>query len=155
MLANVDFVSPEDRPALLAMSTPEWVETARALVTELGYKTHQIGTHDEFALRFDQIRYQVVVMEDIFGGTAPTDNPSLLALQRMPMSRRRHATVVLVGGDYQTLSRLIAFQQSVHAVVNYSDLAMLGHIVQKSVAENDLFLHTFRETQRRLIETKT
>jgi len=33
-----DFVSTTDKPALLAFSTPEWLETARSSLAELGYK---------------------------------------------------------------------------------------------------------------------
>jgi len=43
-----------------------------------------------------------------------------------------------------------AFQQGVHAVVNPSEMFLLIQLVQKAVADNDLFLHAFRDAQKRL-----
>jgi hypothetical protein len=42
-----------------------------------------------------------------------------------------------------------AFQQSVHAVINPSELFLLKQLIEKAVAENSLFLHSFREGQSR------
>ena len=44
-----------------------------------------------------------------------------------------------------------AFQQSVHAVINSSELFLLKQLIEKAVADNALFLHSFRETQARII----
>jgi len=40
MSNKFDFISATDKPALLAFSTPEWLETAKTALTELGYKVH-------------------------------------------------------------------------------------------------------------------
>ena len=40
MPEKFDFISATDKPALLAFSTPEWLETARSALNELGYKVH-------------------------------------------------------------------------------------------------------------------
>jgi hypothetical protein len=65
----------------------------------------------------------------------------------MPMNQRRHATVILFGNDFQTFTPLQAFQQSVHAVINSSELFLLKQLIEKAVADNSLFLHSFREAQ--------
>ena len=43
-----------------------------------------------------------------------------------------------------------AYQQGVHAVVNPSEMFLLLQLIQKAVADSDMFLHTFREVQRRV-----
>ena len=53
-----------DKPALLAFSTPEWMETARTALAELGYKIHTAATHGDFLIRFSQVRYQLVIIEE-------------------------------------------------------------------------------------------
>jgi hypothetical protein len=68
------------------------------------------------------------------------------------MSQRRHATVFLLGPSYETLNTMQAFALSVHCVINLSELHQVGSLVQKTVAENDLFLAPFREAQRRLYQ---
>jgi len=55
------------------------------------------------------------------------------------MSLRRHATVILLGNSFQTFAPMEAFQHSVHAVINSSEMFMLKQLIEKAVAENDLF----------------
>jgi hypothetical protein len=43
-----------------------------------------------------------------------------------------------------------AFKHSVHAVVNSAEMFLLKQLVEKAVADNDLFLHTFRDVQNRV-----
>jgi hypothetical protein len=144
-----DFISATDKPALLAFSTPEWLETARTALVELGYKVHTAATHSDFLIRFSQIRYQVVMVEELFAANNAAENQTLSALQQMPMSQRRHATVLLLGDSFQTFTPMQAFQQSVHAVINSSEIFLLKQLIEKAVADNALFLHSYHESQAR------
>ena len=150
MADRFDFISATDKPALLAFSTPEWLEAARTALTELGYKVHTAATHGDFLIRFSQIRYQVVVVEELFAANTLNENLTLKALQSMPMNQRRHSTVILFGDSFQTFTPLQAFQHSVHAVINSSELFLLKQLIEKAIADNTLFLHSFRETQTRV-----
>src|SRR2546421_5049487 len=150
MSAQFDFVSTTDKPALVAFSTPEWLEAAKAALTELGYKVHTAATHGDFLIRFSQIRYQVVILEELFAANNIDENLTLQALQKMPMAQRRHATVILFGDSFQTFTPMQAFQQSVHAVINSSELFLLKQLIEKAVADNGLFVHSYREAQNRL-----
>src|SRR5512139_1248648 len=149
MTTTFDFLTTTDKPALLAFSTPEWLEAARNALTELGYKVHTAATHSDFLIRFSQVRYQVVVVEECFAANTIEENLTLKALQTMPMNQRRHATVILFGDSFQTFTPMQAFQQSVHAVINSSELFLLKQLIEKAVADNVLFLHGFREAQAR------
>ena len=104
MADRFEFISTTDKPALLAFSTPEWLEAARTALVELGYKVHTAATHGDFLVRFSQIQYQVVVVEELFAANNIGENLTLKSLQTMPMSQRRHATVLLVGNHFQTFS---------------------------------------------------
>src|SRR5262245_21989248 len=97
MSMEFDFLTATDRPALLGLSTPELQETARTALDQLGYKVHTAVNHGEFLHKFAQVPYQVVVLEELFSSNTPEENESLLALQRMPMSMRRHCVIVLFG----------------------------------------------------------
>jgi hypothetical protein len=55
----------------------------------------------------------------------------------------------LFGDSYQTFTPLQAFQQSVHAVINSSELFLLKQLIEKAVADNTLFLNSYREAQTR------
>src|SRR5215467_15378885 len=155
MPTQFEFISATDKPALLAFSTPEWLEAAKTALNELGYKVHTAATHGDFLIRFSQVRYQVVVLEERFAANDITENLTLQALQQMPMGQRRHATVILFGDSFQTFTPMQAFQQSVHAVVNSSELFLLKQLIEKAVADNNLFLKAYREAQSRAFATDT
>ena len=89
MSNKFEFISATDKPALLAFSTPELLESARTALAELGYKIHTAATHGDFLIRFSQIRYQVVIVEELFAANNIAENLTLQALQGMPMSQRR------------------------------------------------------------------
>src|SRR5215467_4864366 len=149
MSTKFDFISATDKPALLAFSSPEWLDAAKTALTELGYKVHTAATHSDFLIRFSQIRYQIVIVEELFAANNIGENLTLQALQNMPMGQRRHATVILFGDSFQTFTPMQAFQQSVHAVINSSELFLLKQLIEKAVADNNLFLHSYQEAQSR------
>ena len=155
MSANFEFVSSTDKPALIAFSTPEWLDATKTVLQELGYKVHTAATHSDFTTRFSQVRYQLVVVEELFGANVPDENLTLKTLQQMSMSQRRHATVLLVGNAFQTFAPMEAFKNSVHAVINSSELFMLKQLVEKAVSDNDSFLRSFREVQTRVFSGGT
>lgn len=151
MAETFEFISATDKPALVAFSTPEWLEAVRSALLELGYKVHTAATHGDFLAKFSQIRYQVVVLEELFAANTLEENLSLKALQQMPMSQRRHAAVILLGDSFQTFMPLQAFQQSVHAVINSAEMFLLKQLIEKVVADKELFLHTYQTTFQRVL----
>jgi len=152
-MEGFDFISTADKPALLAFSTPEWLDTAKTALAELGYKVHTAATHSDFLTRFTQVHYNVVVMEERFGALTMEENVALKELQKMPVNQRRHSTIILLGDTFQTFSPTEAFKNSVHAVINTSEMFLLKQLVEKAAADNDLFLHSFREVQNRVYTT--
>ena len=155
MTASFDFVSTEDKPALIAFSTPEWMDTAKTALRELGFKVHTAATHSDFLVRFNQVRYQVVIIEELFAANNFEENLTLQALQTMPVSQRRHATIFLLGESFQTFTPMEAFKHSVHAVISSSEMFLLKQLVEKAVADNTLFLQSFREVQNRIYTSAT
>lgn len=147
---ETNFVTANDKPALIAFSTPEWLETAKTTLSELGYKVHTAATHGDFLTRYSQIHYQVVVIEELFGANTLEENSTLKAIQEMPANQRRHTTFILLGNSFQTFMPMEAFKYSVHAVINSSEMFLLKQLVEKAAAENGVFLHNFREVQHRV-----
>ena len=154
MADRFDFVSATDKPALLALTNPEWITIVQTALSELGYKVQKIGTHLEFASRFAQVPYQILVIEDQFSDTPVAENMTLQTVQALPMVQRRHTTIILIGETYETLNALQAFQMSVHAVINYSEMTLFRQLVKKVISENDLFLSNFREIGQRVSQGK-
>jgi DNA-binding NtrC family response regulator len=153
MNPSFDFVSNEDKPALIAFSTPDWLQESKTALQELGYKVHTAATHSDFLMRFSQAHYQVVILEELFGASVPEENLALKALQTMPVNQRRHATIVLIGNSFSTFTPMEAFKNSVHAVINSSEMFLLKQLVEKAVADNELFLQSYREVQARIFNS--
>lgn len=155
MSDQFEFISATDKPALLAFSTPEWLEEVKKALQQLGYKVHTAATHSDFLVRFSQVRYHVVVIEERFAANTIEENLTLQAIQRMPLNQRRHASIVLIGESFQTFTPMQAFQQSVHAVINSSELFLVHQLIEKTVADNNMFLHSFNDVQARLYTSPT
>ena len=149
-----EFIAPGDKPAMALLSTTDWLETSKAVLRELGYKVHAPPSHEEFSSRFTQIQYEVVLTEPLFAASNPSENLSLLSLQRMPMMQRRHAVVILIGNEFETLNAMQAYQQSVHGVVHPRQLSSLGQIVRQVVSDTSLLMTVFRDTQARIAAGK-
>lgn len=154
MADRFDFVSASDKPALLAITNPERITIVQTALSEMGYKVQKIGTHLEFPSRFAQVPYQILVIEDDFAETPLSENMTLQTVQALPMAQRRHCTIVLIGESYETLNALQAFQMSVHAVINYSEMSLFRQLVKKIITENDLFLANFLEIGQRVAHGK-
>lgn len=147
MPTELDFITTTDKPALLALSTPEWLDAAMVALNEQGYKVHTAGTHADFMTRFLQNKYELVVTEEHFASDTAAKNTTLTALQTLPMAQRRHCSIILLGDTVQTFNVLQAFQLSVHAVVNRSEMFLLGQLIQKVVEDREYFWKTYFEAQ--------
>lgn len=155
MSQQFDFLAATDKPALVAFSTPEWLEEIKTALQELGYKVHTAATHSDFLVRFAQVHYHVVIIEERFAANNLEENLTLQALQKMPMNQRRHATTILIGESFQTFTPLQAVQQSVHAVISSSELFLVKQLIEKAITDNRMFLHSYQEVQSRLYATNT
>jgi hypothetical protein len=151
-MEEFEIIGPNDQAAILAISTPEVAATVRTALTELGYKVHVVENYEQFDFRYNQTNYQIVVIEESFAGSDSMENPTLRMVQNLPMSQRRHSVIFLVGASMETLNTMQAFAQSVHCVINYSEMPMFSELVQKTLAENEMFLAAFRDIQRRVYQ---
>lgn len=149
MSTNSEMLRPGDKPALVAVTTPEFRGLAQTALLDEGFKVHCTETHEDCLKRFAQIQYQVVVCEEAFAGSPPGENTSMKIIQSMAMPLRRHATIVLLGSTFKTLDPMQAFVQSVHAVVNTADLDNFRSVLQRVTADTDGFLSMYRESQTR------
>ena len=61
------------------------------------------------------------------------------------MPVRRHVVFFLIGERFETMNTLQAFQQSMHAVINPTELPNMKAILDKTLTESDLFMHTYRD----------
>ena len=152
-MAEFEFLSADDRPALTAIQSEDVRAKVDATLQELGYVVHNVENHEGFASQFAQVQYEGMFIEDKFGGATIEDNKTLLNVQQMPMSLRRHCTFLLLGASFESMHALQGLNQSVHAVVNPSDLDNIKAILQKVIADNETFMRTFFDVQKKLADS--
>jgi CheY-like chemotaxis protein len=132
-------------PALVCVDDADRRGAVRAALEELGYAP-EVPT--DAAAATDQLRktpYQVVVLDEAYGGGTAVDNPVLKALNTVTMSVRRYLFVALIASDVKSLDHGAAFARSVNAVINPNDLPQLAGLLRRAVADNDAFYRVFRE----------
>jgi len=151
---DLELISITDRPALLALSTLEYLAVTKAALADLSYKVHAASNHEDFVLRFGRVQYQIVVVEELFAASNDAENLTLQYLQRLSMNHRRNAVSILIGSYCQTLNPMQSFQHSVHAVINPTDLPQIKPVIQQAVANHDVLLKVYRDTELRLAQGK-
>ncbi|QWR76747.1 hypothetical protein [Candidatus Magnetomonas plexicatena] len=96
---------------------------------------------------FDRIRYNqfdVLVLNETFGGGDPEKNELLETYQTMPINNRRRIFLALIGTNFKTLDNMTAYIKSVNVVININDLPNLKVILTKAISENDQFYKVFK-----------
>jgi hypothetical protein len=149
-MEEFEFIGPNDKPALLAVTTPEALAACKQALSGMGFKSHVVDSHPMFETRYNQVNYQIVVIEENFAGANILQHDSLHYIQELPMTQRRNTVFILTGPNFESLNTMQAFVNSVHCVVNFTELPMLTEVLQKTVAENDMFYNTFRDVQQRI-----
>ncbi|MBI3592157.1 MAG: hypothetical protein HY099_01500, partial [Nitrospirae bacterium] len=103
------------------------------------------GAEDTFEkLKFN--RYDVIALNENFGGNSPESNAVYKHLQFMPMSNRRHIFLALTGQNLKTLDNMTAFSKSANVVVNEKDIPNLKNILKKSIDDNNQFYKVYKES---------
>jgi len=155
MAIDFDFLSPTDKPALLALTTRDLHAAAKGALNELAYKPQSVATHDEFQTRFTSVPYQLILIEDGFASLTAGENVSLRMIQDLPMAQRRHAAFVLVGTGFQTMNPMQAFRQSVQAVMHPGDAPKFKPILQQVAADYAVFMAVYWDIQNRIAQGKS
>ena len=143
-MAEMEAFDINQRYALLAADDPDRKAEVSAALQELGYRIHVATSMDDGRERLRKTTYDMVVIDQAFQGSTALDNELLRLLQGMPMTTRRYMMLALLGHDVKTLDNMTAFAMSVNAVINYSDVAQIRPILERALAENDVFFRVIR-----------
>jgi hypothetical protein len=138
-----DFFEVGDKTALIC-ADPIIRDAVAAALKDLGFKFHLAETGELAIDRLRYNRYDCVIVHETFGGSVLRSNPVLAYLAPLPMGIRRFWFVCIIGSSFKTLDAMQAFSESVHLVVNPTDLSNLVAILKKGVSEFELKYHVYR-----------
>jgi len=141
--ANDEAWDPNRKLAMVCLTTPAATEQAKSQVATMGYTVRTPATPDEALQRIQQEKFEVVLVDELFGGSTEA-NVLYTTLRSMLMPLRRHMCIGLVGKNFKTFDNMTAFAKSVTFVVAESDLGRIKEVLQRGMAENDEFYKIFR-----------
>lgn len=144
-----EIVEIGDKTALICDDGP-MADGLKGTLQELGFKCHTAETSDRAIERTKYTPYDVIVVAENFAGSTLETNGVLQYLAPLPMAQRRNFFVVAVGDSFRTLDAMQAYAQSVHLVVNPTDISNLGAILKKGLADFELFYRVYKSV---LVET--
>lgn len=132
--------------AMICLNDEDIRKHISSSVGELKYTAESpVNVEDAFdRLRFNQ--YDLIIIDENFGGAGLSGNEFLKHIQLLPMSTRRYIFVALLGANFKTFSNMQAFEHSVNVVINHKDVANINLILKKSIADNDQFYKVFKES---------
>src|SRR4030095_7974965 len=142
---KTEFFALDDRASLICGDSTT-TDAAKDTLRELGYKFHTAETPELAIERIRYTNYDCIILHENFAGSSLRSNAVLNYLAPLPMAQRRYSFVCLVGPSFKTLDAMQAFGQSVHLVLNPSDLTNLGPILKKGLAEFELLYRAYKDT---------
>ena len=143
--SKMDFFELGDKTSLVC-ADPALGDLLRTTLRDLGFKSHTAETVETAIERLRYTAYDCIIVQEDFGGGSLMSNAVMGYLAPLPMSQRRYSFVALIGPSFKTLDAMQAFGQSVHLVVNPSDLVNFTAILKKGLAEFESLYKVYRET---------
>ena len=140
---STEIVEVGDKTALICDDGGA-LESLKSALEEAGFKCHTAETPERAIERMKYTPYDAITIDQNFGGSTLETNSVLAYLAQLPMAQRRNSFVILVGDAFRTLDAMQAYAQSVHLVVNPSDLSNLGVILKKSLVDFEMFYRVYR-----------
>ena len=140
-----------DRTALVCVGSSPSQRTISAQLLELEYKVHLGLFEEDILLKLATYSYDLVVIDENFGRSKPSENPILREMTRRAGAARRAHFVVLLSRRCATNDAMSAFVLSVDQIVNFEDIANFKPLVRRGVTQHaDLyrpFLETIKKAQ--------
>jgi ActR/RegA family two-component response regulator len=140
---STEIVEVGDKTALICDDGPG-TESLKSTLEQEGFKCHMAETPERAIERMKYTSYDVITIDQNFGGSTLEMNSVLMYLAPLPMAQRRNSFVVLIGDGFRTLDAMQAYARSVHLVVNPSDLSNMGAILKKCLADFETFYRMYR-----------
>ncbi len=143
-----DIFEPGDLTALVCVEEPEYQQHLLDQLSSMDYKIHVGLFAEDISLKLKTHVYDVVIIEENFGGVPLQNNQVLYEAVHLPGVQRRNQFLVLIGTTVMTNDEMMAFIFSVDLCFNVHDLANLKPVLRRGAARQKEFFHVFIEEVR-------
>ena len=153
--ADLDMTSAYDSPlevleegamsALVCVDEPERLKAVKEALEDLNYYSSVASSVKEALSKLRYNQYDLVMLDEEFCGESADNNTILRYLQPMPMSTRRNIFLMMISGQIRTLDNLLAFANSVNAVINVSDIQKVKLVLERAMADHRRFYKVYKD----------
>jgi CheY-like chemotaxis protein len=153
--ADLDTASAYDSPlevleegamsALVCVDEPERLKTVKEALEDLNYYSSVASSVKEALSKLRYNQYDLVMLDEEFCGESADNNTILRYLQPMPMSTRRNIFLMMISSQIRTLDNLLAFANSVNAVINASDIQKVKLVLERAMADHRRFYKVYKD----------
>jgi hypothetical protein len=143
--SRYDIFEPGDLTALVCVEQPDPQQKIVQHLTSMDYKVHTGLFAEDVSLKIRSHQYDVVFIDENFGGLPVSQNPVLAEVIQLPTSQRRNQFIILIGNTVMTNDEMSAFIFSVDLVFNVGDLANLKPVLRRGVTRQREFYHAFKD----------
>lgn len=143
--SRYDIFEPGDLTALVCVEQPDPQQKIVQHLTSMDYKVHTGLFAEDVSLKIRSHPYDVVFIDENFGGLPVSQNPVLAEVIQLPTSQRRNQFIILIGNSVMTNDEMSAFIFSVDLVFNVGDLANLKPVLRRGVTRQREFYHAFKD----------
>lgn len=143
--SRYDIFEPGDLTALVCVEQPDPQQKIVQHLTSMDYKVHTGLFAEDVSLKIRTHPYDVVFIDENFGGLPVSQNPVLAEVIQLPTTQRRNQFIILIGNTVMTNDEMSAFIFSVDLVFNVGDLANLKPVLRRGVTRQREFYHAFKD----------
>jgi CheY-like chemotaxis protein len=153
--ADLDTTSAYDSPlevleegamsALVCVDQPERLQAVKEALDDLNYYSSVASSVKEALSKLRYNQYDLVMLDEEFCGESADNNTILRYLQPMPMSTRRNIFLMMISNEIRTLDNLLAFANSVNAVINVSDIQKVKLVLERAMADHRRFYKVYKD----------
>jgi CheY-like chemotaxis protein len=145
-----DFLEEEGKTAIICEDDPKIV---KEIVTVLGIMEYTTTVVDSLRDALRKMKYHIfdmVLVNETFGGSDPDSNGILIYLERLNMDIRRNIFVGLLTRQYPTMDNMAAFLKSVNMTINIKDIDKIDKILSRGINEYELFYAIFKDSAKKI-----
>ena len=138
------FSQKEGKTALICEADPSVQSKIGNILEKMGYYTTKSVTARDSLRNMRAHMYQLIVVNESFDSQDKVDNRVLDYIRHLPMNVRRNIFVTMLSIEVFTMDNLAAFAESVNLIVNLEDIDNTGAIIERGIADNEVFYSTFK-----------
>ena len=132
--------------ALVCVDEPGRLKAVKEALEELNYYSSVASSVKEALSKLRYNQYDLVMVDEEFCGETAENNTILRYLQPMPMATRRTIFLMLISKEIRTLDNLMAFANSVNAIINMEDTEKIKLVLERSLADHRRFYKVYLDS---------